>query len=106
MGEVAVHDTNATVPYDENGLICDVTAVDVRTDGFHILVVGSSEWPLGFRLGLLPRDAVSSASGDITEDEGGLIVWFPELPGEVNYADGSRIVYRETEDAYVLDVTN
>ena len=82
-------------------------AVDVRTDGFLVLKWhGTREWPIGLRLGsAIPREAVRGVSGELMEDEAGLIAWFHVLPGEVNFRDGTRVVLRyQLVDGYVVDV--
>ncbi|MBK9122799.1 MAG: hypothetical protein IPM16_06715 [Chloroflexi bacterium] len=81
-----------------------MAARDIRTDAFLVLVVRPSG-ATGFRLGTMePRDVVS-VSGDLTEDAGGLIAWFANLPGEARFRDGSRVVVRYNEsDELVAEV--
>lgn len=73
----------------------DVIVRDVRRESFFVLKFGAGRLPVGLRLGTMARGDVRGASGEISEDERGLVAWFTRLPGDVSFRDGSRVVLRD-----------
>lgn len=116
MAEMVIYDgapDGGRVPYDHKPTVLhaaervyqDMQAVDVRTDGFVTLRFTKADWPVGLRLGTMPREDVRAVTGELGADGKGLIAWFLQLPGEVTFRDGSRVILRDDPtDGYVVDV--